>query len=67
MIFSIVPNSMAEERTVSGVTWVNSTLRNRQTVSTIVDQLQVRQYYGFKSQVCLYLPQHAPNGYLTVP
>jgi len=42
---------MADERTVSGVTFVNTALRNRQKVSTIVDQLQVRQYYGFKEKV----------------
>jgi hypothetical protein len=51
MLFSVVPNSMADERTVSGVTFVNTALRNRQKVSTIVDQLQVRQYYGFKEKV----------------
>jgi hypothetical protein len=67
MIFSIVPNSMAEERTVSGVTWLNSALRNRQMVSTIVDQLQVRQYYGFQPQVRRYLSHPMFEFYLTLP
>jgi hypothetical protein len=42
---------MAEERTVSGVLWINTAKRNRQKVSTIMNQIQIRQYYGFDPKV----------------
>lgn len=42
---------MAEERTVSAVTLINTALRNRQKVGTIVDQIQVRQHYMFDEEV----------------
>ena len=44
-LFSIVPNSMAEERTVSTFTWLNSRLRNNQSVETLVEQTQIRQWH----------------------
>jgi len=43
---------MAEERTVSAVSFINSPKRNRQKVSAIVDQVQIRQYYSFNEKVC---------------
>lgn len=47
VIFSTTPNSMAEERTVSVISSINSAKRNRQHVATIVNQTQIRQFYGF--------------------
>lgn len=38
---------MAEERTVSVISAINSARRNRQHVATIVDQVQIRQWYGY--------------------
>jgi hypothetical protein len=48
-LYSVVPNSMSEERTMSDMTLVNSALRNRQGVQTQVDQVQIRQYYRSKT------------------
>jgi hypothetical protein len=50
-MYSIVPNSMSEERTMSNLTLVNSALRSRQGVQTMVDQVQIRQYYRTKNPV----------------
>lgn len=47
-LYSIAVNSMAEERTVSTFTWFNSRLRNNQEVQTLVDMIQVRQWYLYK-------------------
>ncbi|KIJ56071.1 hypothetical protein M422DRAFT_239273 [Sphaerobolus stellatus SS14] len=44
-IFSIFPNSMADERTASTMTWFNSAVRNRQDVSNLINMVQIRQYY----------------------
>ncbi len=38
---------MAEERTVSVISSINSAKRNRQHVATIINQTQIRQFYGF--------------------
>ncbi|KIJ35572.1 hypothetical protein M422DRAFT_262154 [Sphaerobolus stellatus SS14] len=43
-IFSICPSSIADERTMSTITWLNDPLRSRQKVSTLVDMIQVRQF-----------------------
>ncbi|KIO25436.1 hypothetical protein M407DRAFT_25235 [Tulasnella calospora MUT 4182] len=43
--FSLVPNSMAEERTISNFTKLNSPDRACQKVSTLVQMTQVRQHY----------------------
>ncbi|GAB1523767.1 hypothetical protein RhiTH_006917 [Rhizoctonia solani] len=48
MLLAITANSMADERTVSTFTWLNSGLRNGQDVATIVRQTQIRQFYGWK-------------------
>ncbi len=47
-LYSVAVNSMAEERTVSTFTWFNSRLRNNQQVQTLVDMIQVRQWYLYK-------------------
>ncbi|KAF8600206.1 hypothetical protein BDV93DRAFT_559689 [Ceratobasidium sp. AG-I] len=49
-LFSIVPNSMTDERTVSTFTWLNSALRNHQDVATVVRQTQIRQFYGWDEE-----------------
>ncbi|KAG8700103.1 hypothetical protein FRC09_006175, partial [Ceratobasidium sp. 395] len=46
-LFSITPNSMADERTVSTFGWLNSALRSRQDVPTVVRQTQIRQFYAW--------------------
>jgi hypothetical protein len=49
-LFSILVNSMPDERTNSTLTWFNSPLRGRQSAQTLVDMIQVGQWYG-KHQV----------------
>lgn len=44
-IFSVLPNSMADERTGSYLTWFNSALRANQKVDTLVNTVQVGQWY----------------------
>jgi hypothetical protein len=44
-IFSITVNSMADERTASTITWLNSALRNRQKSTTLINQVQIRQWH----------------------
>ncbi|TDL14241.1 hypothetical protein BD410DRAFT_734381 [Rickenella mellea] len=52
-IYAMVPNSMADERTASTFTWMNSALRNRQELGTITDMAQIRQHYqaGLKVRI----------------
>ena len=45
-IYSVVVNSMADERTGSKFTWFNSALRGNQNVETLTNMIQVGQYYG---------------------
>ena len=45
-IFSILVNSMPDERTNSTITWFNSPTRGNQVTRTIVDMLKVGQWYG---------------------
>jgi hypothetical protein len=45
-IFSILVNSMPDERTGSKITWFNSPLRANQDVSMLVNMIQVGQWYG---------------------
>ncbi|KAI6143942.1 hypothetical protein BKA82DRAFT_4017174 [Pisolithus tinctorius] len=40
----VTVNSMADEHTASTVTWLNSALRSSQKSSTIINQVQVRQW-----------------------
>ncbi|KAG9042386.1 hypothetical protein FS837_010940 [Tulasnella sp. UAMH 9824] len=46
-LLSICANSMADERTMSKVTKLNSHLRNRQEVQTLVDMIQIASYTNF--------------------
>jgi hypothetical protein len=45
-IFSVLVNSMPDERTGSKITWFNSPLRANQDVSTLVNMIQIGQWYG---------------------
>ncbi|TEB22252.1 hypothetical protein FA13DRAFT_1799116 [Coprinellus micaceus] len=44
-LFSAVPHSMADERTMSYITLLNTALRSRQKVETVVAMATVRSYY----------------------
>ncbi|KAJ7077040.1 hypothetical protein C8R44DRAFT_896418 [Mycena epipterygia] len=43
--YSAIPHSMADERTVSVITWMNPALRNLEKVNTIFSFAQIRGYY----------------------
>ena len=45
-VFSVLVNSMPDERTGSKITWFNSPLCANQDVSTLVNMIQVGQWYG---------------------
>ncbi|KAM6503262.1 hypothetical protein JOM56_000205 [Amanita muscaria] len=45
-IFSILVNSMPDERTNSTITWFNSKQRGSQQSRTIVDMIQIGQWHG---------------------
>ncbi|KAF8484534.1 ribonuclease H-like domain-containing protein [Russula ochroleuca] len=45
-IFSVLVNSMPDECTGSKITWFNSPLRANQDVSTLVNMIQIGQWYG---------------------
>ncbi|KAF9549384.1 hypothetical protein CPC08DRAFT_648213 [Agrocybe pediades] len=45
-IFSVLVNSMPDERTNSTITWFNSPIRGNQSTRTIIDMIQVGQWYG---------------------
>jgi hypothetical protein len=50
-LFSIKPNSMPEERTMSVFTKMNSASCNRQQVRTLVDMTQIRQWHTYDPTV----------------
>ena len=50
-IFSVLVNSMPDERTNLTITWFNSPIRGSQNAQTLVDMIQIGQWYG-KHQVC---------------
>ncbi|KAF9539892.1 hypothetical protein CPC08DRAFT_651083, partial [Agrocybe pediades] len=45
-IFSILVNSMPDERTNSTITWFNSPIRGNQSAGTLIDMIQIGQWYG---------------------
>ncbi|KAG2079898.1 ribonuclease H-like domain-containing protein [Suillus cothurnatus] len=45
-IFSVLVNSMPDERTNSTITWFNSPTRGSQNAQTLVDMIQIGQWYG---------------------
>ncbi|TFY58563.1 hypothetical protein EVJ58_g6337 [Rhodofomes roseus] len=44
-LFTMTPNSMNDERTGSAFTWLNTSLRNRMKVATLVRHVQLQQYF----------------------
>lgn len=50
-LFSVVPNSMNDERTGSRMTFLFSKLRSRTDVNTMVEQIQVKQWYELVSTI----------------
>lgn len=50
-LYSVVPVSMADERTVSTVTWLNSPTRSRQDIATLKETIQIRQWHRWKPDV----------------
>ncbi|KAG1838200.1 hypothetical protein DFJ58DRAFT_861777 [Suillus subalutaceus] len=48
-LYSVVPVSMADERTVSTITWLNSPTRSRQDISTSKEHIQIRQWHRWKA------------------
>ncbi|KAJ7224559.1 hypothetical protein GGX14DRAFT_651037 [Mycena pura] len=55
-IFSICVNSMADERTNSTITWLNSPQRGRQDIQTLRDMIQIGKYYNVAGRVSVYRP-----------
>ena len=53
-LFSIVPNSMAEERIVSNFTHLNTACHSRQNPCTLVQMTQIKQHHQ-QAQVCIFL------------
>ncbi|KAM6499765.1 hypothetical protein JOM56_005273 [Amanita muscaria] len=45
-IFSVLVNSMPDERTNSTITWLNSPVRGNQQSRSIINMIQVGQWYG---------------------
>ncbi|KAK7041309.1 ribonuclease H-like domain-containing protein [Favolaschia claudopus] len=45
-LFSMLVNSMPDERTNSHLTWFNSPLRGNQKPETLIDMIQIGQWYG---------------------
>ncbi|KAG1729099.1 uncharacterized protein EDB91DRAFT_1160234 [Suillus paluster] len=48
--FSVLINSMPDERTGSKLTWLNSAIRANQNAQTLVDMIQIGQWYGNKAE-----------------
>ena len=44
-LFGALPHSMADERTMSAVTMINTAQRNRQKVNVVIALTQVRAFY----------------------
>ncbi|KAL5476441.1 hypothetical protein ACEPAI_3446 [Sanghuangporus weigelae] len=49
-LFEILPNSMCDEHTASTFTWLNSPLRNKQDVSTLMRMTMIREWYRFNPE-----------------
>jgi hypothetical protein len=45
-LYSIMPNSMCDERTGSRMTFLNSKLRNQTNAQTIIEQIQIKLWYA---------------------
>ncbi|OAX43104.1 hypothetical protein K503DRAFT_234294 [Rhizopogon vinicolor AM-OR11-026] len=58
-LYSVVPVSMADERTVSTITWLNSPTRSRQDIATLKETIQIRQWHRWKTDSTA--PKVAPS------
>ncbi|KAJ7581800.1 hypothetical protein C8J56DRAFT_895370 [Mycena floridula] len=45
-ILAVLPNSMADERTGSKITWFDSALRSCQNPMSLIDMIMIGQWYG---------------------
>ncbi|KAG2116350.1 hypothetical protein BD769DRAFT_1778182 [Suillus cothurnatus] len=59
-IFSVLVNSMPEERTNSTITWFNSPTRGSQNAQTLVDMIQIGQWYGKHQNKDYVLSKYCP-------
>ncbi|KAG1724896.1 uncharacterized protein EDB91DRAFT_1062575 [Suillus paluster] len=50
-LYSVVPVSMANERTVSTITWLNGPTQSRQEISTLKEHIQIRQWHHWQVDV----------------
>ncbi|KAG1750066.1 hypothetical protein EDB19DRAFT_1677697 [Suillus lakei] len=44
-LYSVIPVSMADGRTISTMTWLNSPTRSRQDITTLKERIQIRQWH----------------------
>ncbi|KAG1822235.1 hypothetical protein DFJ58DRAFT_849904, partial [Suillus subalutaceus] len=49
-MFSAVPISMADEHTMSTITWLNSPRRANQNLGTLQDHIKIRQWHRYKPE-----------------
>ncbi|KAG2339705.1 hypothetical protein BDR05DRAFT_951027 [Suillus weaverae] len=49
-IFLVLINSMPDKRTGSKLTWLNSAIQGNQNAQTLVDMIQIGQWYGTKAE-----------------
>ncbi|OJA15131.1 hypothetical protein AZE42_12680, partial [Rhizopogon vesiculosus] len=52
-LFSSVPISMADERTMSTITWLNSPRRANQDIGTLQDHIKIRQWHRYKPETAI--------------
>ncbi|KAF5328452.1 hypothetical protein D9611_015136 [Ephemerocybe angulata] len=52
-LFSAVPHSMADERTMSSITMLNTAQRSRQKVDTVIAMTRIRSYYQAEKSIKL--------------
>ncbi|EED83931.1 predicted protein [Postia placenta Mad-698-R] len=49
-LYSVVPNSITDKRTMLTITWLNSARRSKQDVQTLQDYIKIRQWYHWDPQ-----------------
>jgi hypothetical protein len=50
-LYSVTVVSMADERTMSVVTWLNSARHSRQHISTVADHVKIRAWHRYNPEV----------------
>ena len=50
-LYSVVPVSMADKRTVSTITWLKSPTRSRQDISTLKEHIQIHQWHRWQADM----------------